>query len=197
LPLERRNGRFYARGMKRIFPAVLLLALVLSALALAGCGDDDSATSTPTVAVPTGGAGSVATAPPRTGTAAPPTAGSTTDFSTIKDATTTPSGLKYVDEVVGTGSSPRAGRSVTVSYVGTFTNGKKFDASADHGGTFSFIIGQGNVIKGWDEGVLTMKVGGKRMLYVPSALAYGTRGQGTIPPNTDLIFEVQLISVQQ
>jgi peptidylprolyl isomerase len=171
--------------MKRIFPTVLLLALVLSALALAGCGDDDSAATTPTVAVPTGGAGSVATAPPRTGTAA------------IKNATTTPSGLKYVDEVVGTGSSPKAGRSVTVSYVGTFTNGKKFDASADHGGTFSFIIGQGNVIKGWDEGVLTMKVGGKRMLYVPSALAYGTRGQGTIPPNTDLIFEVQLISVQQ
>jgi peptidylprolyl isomerase len=105
--------------------------------------------------------------------------------------------LKYVDEVVGTGSSPKAGRNVTVSYVGTFKDGRKFDASADHGGTYSFVIGQGTVIKGWDEGVMTMKVGGKRILYVPAALAYGARGNGPIPPNTDLVFEVQLISVQQ
>lgn len=188
--------------MKRIIPSVLLLALMLAALSFTACGGDDDAAATPTQAAATPASGGTVAGNTAAGTTAATKPASTapasaTDFSSIKDATTTPSGLKYVDEVVGTGSAPKVGRNVTVSYVGTFTNGTKFDASADHGGTFSFVLGQGNVIKGWDEGVATMKVGGTRILYVPSALAYGTRGNGPIKPNTDLIFEVKLISVQQ
>lgn len=107
-----------------------------------------------------------------------------------------PDGLSYTDIVVGTGASPTTGQSVTVNYVGTLTDGKKFDASADHGGTFSFTIGVGQVIRGWDEGVATMKVGGKRRLTVPPELGYGAQGAGdVIPPNATLIFEVELLKV--
>lgn len=113
----------------------------------------------------------------------------------MTNPTTTPSGLKYEDTVVGTGASPKNGQRVTVNYTGTFTDGRVFDSSVGKQ-PFTFIIGQGSVIRGWDEGVLTMKVGGKRILSIPSALAYGTRGNGPIPPNTDLLFEVELISVQ-
>jgi len=111
---------------------------------------------------------------------------------------TTKSGLKYVDLKVGTGPSPKTGQDVTVHYVGTLMNGKKFDSSRDHGMPFNFTIGQGAVIKGWDEGVLTMKVGGKRKLIVPPALAYGPGGtpDGTIPPNATLNFEVELLGVK-
>ena len=111
--------------------------------------------------------------------------------------TTTASGLKYIDAVVGTGVSPKAGQSVKVHYTGWLENGKKFDSSVDRDQPFDFIIGTGQVIKGWDEGVSTMKVGGKRKLIIPSQLAYGSRGAGSdIPPNATLIFEVQLLGVQ-
>lgn len=110
---------------------------------------------------------------------------------------TTPSGLSYVDEVIGTGALPVRGRHVSVHYVGTLTDGKKFDASRDHGGPFSFVIGEGNVIAGWDEGVATMRVGGKRKLTIPPQLGYGAAGAGgVIPPNATLIFEVELISAE-
>ena len=111
---------------------------------------------------------------------------------------TTKSGLKYVDLKVGTGAKPKAGQEVTVHYVGTLMSGKKFDSSRDHGMPFTFTIGQGQVIKGWDEGVLTMKVGGKRKLIVPANLAYGPGGtpDGTIPPNATLNFEVELLGVK-
>jgi peptidylprolyl isomerase len=109
---------------------------------------------------------------------------------------TTPSGLKYIDEVVGTGDSPRAGQNVTVHYTGTLENGTKFDSSVDRGQPFPFRIGTGSVIKGWDEGVMTMKVGGKRRLIIPAKLGYGAAGSPpTIPPNATLIFEVELLSV--
>jgi peptidylprolyl isomerase len=109
---------------------------------------------------------------------------------------TTKSGLKYVDETVGTGASPKSGSKVTVHYTGTLTNGKKFDSSVDRGEPFSFNIGVGQVIKGWDEGVMTMKVGGKRKLMIPANLAYGARGAGgVIPPNADLNFDVELLGV--
>ena len=105
-------------------------------------------------------------------------------------------GLKYTDILVGTGASPQNGQSVTVNYVGTLENGKKFDASADHGGTFTFTIGVGQVIRGWDEGVASMKVGGKRRLIVPPELGYGSQGAGdVIPPNSTLIFEVELLKI--
>ena len=110
---------------------------------------------------------------------------------------TTTSGLKYVDEKAGTGALPKSGQTVTVHYTGWLENGKKFDSSVDRGQPFQFTIGVGQVIKGWDEGVSTMKVGGKRKLTIPSALAYGARGAGSdIPPNATLIFEVELLGVQ-
>ena len=109
----------------------------------------------------------------------------------------TSSGLKYVDEVVGTGASPTKGKRVTVHYTGTLTSGKKFDSSRDRGEPFQFVIGVGQVIKGWDEGVLSMNVGGKRKLMIPSSLAYGARGAGgAVPPNADLNFDVELLSVE-
>ena len=112
-------------------------------------------------------------------------------------AMTTESGLRYEDIVVGTGPSPQPGQDVTVHYTGTLEDGTKFDSSLDRGQPFTFKIGVGRVIKGWDEGVMTMKVGGKRKLVIPPQLGYGARGAGgVIPPNATLVFEVELISVQ-
>lgn len=116
---------------------------------------------------------------------------------TEKTVTTT-SGLKYVDLLVGKGASPVKGKQVTVHYTGTLENGKKFDSSVDRKKPFSFVIGVGQVIRGWDEGVMSMKVGGKRKLTIPPELGYGTRGAGgVIPPNATLLFDVELLDVQK
>jgi len=109
---------------------------------------------------------------------------------------TTTSGLRYIDEAVGTGDSPKLGQNVTVHYTGTLTDGTKFDSSVDKGQPFTFRIGTHTVIQGWDEGIMTMKVGGKRRLTVPPNLAYGAAGRPGIPPNATLIFEVELLGVQ-
>jgi len=110
---------------------------------------------------------------------------------------TTQSGLKYVDVVIGKGESPKTGQMVTVHYTGTLEDGTKFDSSLDRGQPFTFQIGMGRVIKGWDEGVMTMKVGGKRKLIIPPDLGYGARGAGgVIPPNATLIFEVELLGLK-
>jgi peptidylprolyl isomerase len=111
------------------------------------------------------------------------------------DEVTSSSGLKYVDEVVGTGASPRPGATVTVHYTGTLTDGTKFDSSVDRNEPLTFKIGVGKVIQGWDEGVMTMKVGGKRKLIVPPELGYGASGKGKIPPNSTLLFDVELLDV--
>jgi FKBP-type peptidyl-prolyl cis-trans isomerase FkpA len=109
---------------------------------------------------------------------------------------TTPSGLQYWDIVVGTGAIAVAGKTVKVHYTGWLTDGKKFDSSVDRGQPLSFPLGGGRVIKGWDEGVAGMKVGGKRQLRIPSELGYGARGAGgVIPPNATLIFDVELLDV--
>ena len=108
---------------------------------------------------------------------------------------TTPSGLKYIDEVVGTGASPKQGQNVTVHYTGTLENGTKFDSSVDKGQPYTFPIGTGMVIKGWDEGIMTMKAGGKRRLIIPGNLAY-PQGRPGIPPMATLFFEVELLAVQ-
>lgn len=110
---------------------------------------------------------------------------------------TTPSGLKYTDEKIGEGDSPKPGQTVTVHYTGTLTDGKKFDSSRDRNEPYSFQIGAGQVIKGWDEGIMSMKAGGKRKLVIPPELGYGARGyHGVIPPNATLLFDVELLSVK-
>lgn len=111
--------------------------------------------------------------------------------------TTTITGLQYIDIVEGTGASPKQGQIVTVHYTGTLTDGHKFDSSLDKGEPYSFPIGVGRVIKGWDEGIMSMKVGGKRRFIIPPSLGYGARGAGgVIPPNATLLFEVELLGVK-
>ena len=108
----------------------------------------------------------------------------------------TPAGLVSEDIVIGSGAAATAGKKVTVHYTGWLTNGKKFDSSKDRGDPFEFSLGAGMVIKGWDEGVQGMKVGGVRKLTIPPSLGYGARGAGgVIPPNATLIFEVELLGV--
>ena len=110
---------------------------------------------------------------------------------------TTPSGLKYIDEVIGTGPSPEKGKQVSVHYTGMLEDGKKFDSSRDRNSPLTFTIGIGQVIKGWDEGIMSMKVGGKRKLTIPPDLGYGQRGAPpAIPPGATLIFEVELLGVK-
>jgi len=135
------------------------------------------------------------------------------DFSNIPlSVTPTPQGLKFINQtqskstmtdlkiedlIVGTGAEVKSGDTVAINYVGTLEDGTKFDSSYDRGQPFETQIGVGAVIKGWDLGVPGMKVGGKRRLSIPSALAYGERGAGgVIPPNANLIFEVELVSVK-
>lgn len=114
-----------------------------------------------------------------------------------KKVITTPSGLQYIDIEEGTGASPTVGQIVRVHYTGTLEDGRKFDSSVDRNEPFEFPIGTGRVIKGWDEGVITMKIGGKRKLVIPSELGYGARGAGgVIPPNATLIFDVELLGVK-
>ncbi|MNX73858.1 FK506-binding protein [compost metagenome] len=112
-------------------------------------------------------------------------------------AVATTSGLKYDDLVVGSGKEAKSGNLVSVHYTGWLEDGTKFDSSLDRNQPFEFVLGQGMVIKGWDEGVAGMKVGGKRKLYIPPQLGYGDRGAGgVIPPKATLIFEVELLDVK-
>jgi FKBP-type peptidyl-prolyl cis-trans isomerase len=121
-----------------------------------------------------------------------------TDPASGKPIITTPSGLKYVDLVVGTGAAVKTGDHVVVKYLGKLLDGTKFDASADHGdGTFPYVQGVTSLIPGWTEGTSTMKVGGKRKLIIPPQLGYGQQGAGdVIPPNSTLVFEIELVAIQ-
>jgi peptidylprolyl isomerase len=110
--------------------------------------------------------------------------------------TTTPSGLQYRDDRVGDGQEAKSGQNVSVHYTGTLMDGKKFDSSRDRGQPFQFGLGAGQVIRGWDEGVAGMKVGGRRTLVIPPELGYGSRPVGPIPPNSTLVFDVELLGIR-
>ncbi|HBA90050.1 MAG TPA: peptidylprolyl isomerase [Geobacter sp.] len=151
----------------------IVLLLLLAAVAIPACSQKE-----------------VKNVPAEKGAAAPSQAGA--------GAVTTPSGLSYTDIVKGTGAAPTSGKSVTVHYTGILENGTKFDSSVDRGQPFVFRIGAGEVIPGWDEGVISMKVGGKRKLVIPPQLGYGSAGAGgVIPPNATLIFDVELLDVEK
>lgn len=129
---------------------------------------------------------------------ASPQAVTTQPGETMKDIQwkSTSSGLQYSDVTEGNGAAPEKGKRVSVHYTGWLEDGTKFDSSIDRGEPFSFSLGIGQVIPGWDEGVATMKIGGKRKLKIPANLAYGPRGAGgVIPPNATLLFDVELLAI--
>jgi len=144
------------------------------------------------------GLSTVKAAPPATNAPAATAPAAEIDKETGKPVVTTPSGLKYVDLVVGTGPQVKQGDNVAVKYVGKLVDGTTFDASANHpemGPTFNYQQGVTGLIAGWTEGTSTMKVGGKRKLIIPPQLGYGLQGAGdAIPPNATLIFEIELVS---
>jgi FKBP-type peptidyl-prolyl cis-trans isomerase len=114
----------------------------------------------------------------------------------MTETITTPSGLQYIDIVVGNGDTPQRGQQVSVHYRGLLKDGTQFDSSYDRGSPIQFMVGVGQVIPGFDEGLATMAVGGQRHLYIPSDLGYGERGAGgAIPPNADLVFEIELVAI--
>lgn len=121
--------------------------------------------------------------------------GTTTDEG-VQGTQTNTNGIMITDTVQGSGAEAVAGKTVTVNYVGSLENGQVFDASANHGQPFSFTLGVGQVISGWDEGIVGMKVGGKRHLVIPADKAYGAQAVGSIPANSTLVFDVELLSVQ-
>ena len=116
------------------------------------------------------------------------------DFEVSGVPQATGTGLQVVEILAGTGPEARSGQEVSVHYTGWLTNGTKFDSSRDRGQPFKFPLGAGRVIRGWDEGVASMKLGGKRRLILPPELGYGAQGTGPIPPNSTLIFDVEAIS---
>ena len=190
---------------------IALASLSISSATYAGCAKSDSQTpATNTQSVdpnqPMSSASTESSQPqsnpsqPAAQPAAPaPTAMETAEIKPGKsgDTITTKSGLQYIDLKVGTGAMPVKGQTISVHYVGKLTNGKTFDSNVDPAPPFTTAIGVGRVIPAWDEGMLTMKVGGKRRLICPPNLAYGSRGAGAaVPPNSTLIFDVDLLKVQ-
>jgi peptidylprolyl isomerase len=166
---------------------IILVAIILISVLGGGDGDDlvanPSATATSAAPTPTLPAQSPTTAPE-----APPEISG--------EAVTTSTGLQFIDILEGTGESPLTGDRVIVNYTGWLQDGgTKFDSSLEGTQPFSFFIGTGGVIPGWDEGVATMKVGGKRRLIIPPELGYGASGSGSIPPNATLIFDIDLIDI--
>ena len=166
----------------------------LSTIALAGCHQKSASTPSSTAAT----SAPAATTPAATTPAADTTGGKMAGQAGAAAEVTTPSGLKYQDLVLGDGAVAEPGKRVSVHYTGWLTDNTKFDSSLDRGKPFEFVLGQGQVIRGWDEGVKGMRVHGKRRLTIPSDLGYGAAGAGggQIPPNATLIFEVELLDVK-
>ena len=166
--------------MKRFTPCLAALAV----LALAGCQESKTTTTSSTSTGATA-KGEAAPAPPATSSGA-----------TEGQERTLPGGLKVIDLKVGSGPMADTGQSVSVHYTGWLPDGTKFDSSLDRGEPLAFVLGTGRVIKGWEEGLVGMRVGGKRKLTIPPDLAYGADGKGPIPPGATLIFEVELMDVR-
>jgi peptidylprolyl isomerase len=191
----------FMRLLKVLIPCTL-------ALAVAACGRVETASQPiPTfspIAAPAEQPAPEATAAPEApaataaADAAPAAAGAGPQQVDPSKITTTPSGLKYAELLVGTGAEATSGKQVSVHYTGWLQNGTKFDSSRDRGEPLQLTLGAGQVIPGWEEGLTGMKVGGQRQLIIPPDLAYGEQGAGggVIPPNATLIFEVELVNVQ-
>jgi peptidylprolyl isomerase len=163
--------------MKRMSLGIALLLGICLAASLVACGDGEEE------------AGPTPTESPTQVEGGPPAVSG--------EPTVTASGLQFIDIEVGTGDSPQAGQTVEVHYTGWLADGTKFDSSLDRGQPFSFVIGVGQVIQGWDEGVASMKVGGKRRLIIPPELAYGESGHPpVIPSNAELTFDVELLDIK-
>ncbi len=186
--------------MKAILLSVSVMLVCVLVLVLAQIGGDKNNNAIASATPPE----SIAIAITQTVTQTTPAATVVTENNTLiaskkmseDNAVTTPSGLKYIEIEEGTGEAPKTGQKVTVHYIGTLEDGTEFDSSVGRNRPFDFQIGVGQVIKGWDEGVGTMKVGGKRRLIIPSELGYGSRGAGgVIPPNATLIFDVELLKI--
>ncbi len=171
------------------------LSVIAGLSLIAGCGNierpgDNANQSQPTVVL------STPAVQPTTGTGAAPGAQPVPALPADIQVQTLPSGLQYADVVVGTGQAAKSGDSVAMYYTGYLTDGTVFDGNAGSGQPFVFTLGQGQVIQGWDEGIVGLKEGGKRRLIIPAALAYGSQGAGgLIPPDADLIFDVELDSI--
>ncbi len=191
---ERREQRRQARqGIASRSPRVALVAAVVAtpiifalALVLFVIDGDDAGVDTPIVsASPTVQIGATVTIPDE---GPPPLTG---------EPTFTDTGLGIIDIVEGTGETPEAGQTLAVHYTGWLSDGTKFDSSLDGGSPFELALGAGQVIAGWDEGLATMKVGGKRRLIIPAELAYGEAGNSSIPPNSELTFDVELLQIKE
>lgn len=163
-----------------VIVSVAVLAVLLLGISLIGTNQNST----------TAAANPAATSP------VAPTVAAQGQNGTTQGAVTTQTGLQYIDEVVGTGAQPQKGQTVVVNYTGYLDDGTVFDSSVQRNQPYSFVLGTGAVIAGWDEGIASMKAGGKRKLIIPPSLAYGSQGQGAIPPNARLTFEVELLEVK-
>jgi len=172
-----------------------LFVLSISSCNKSGSGKGQGPDTLPPIATPVAPAPEPAPAPP------PQAAMAKHPMGKFGDTTVTNTGLMFIDKKVGSGATPKTGQKITVNYTGMLPDGKIFDSNVDpskgHVQPFTTQIGVGQVIRGWDEGFLSMKVGGKRRLIIPSELGYGAQGQGAdIPPNSTLIFDVELLKVE-
>lgn len=174
---------------RTLFGSLAALATAASILSAACGGDDDQPAATPAKAA------TAAAAKPTEAAAGATKPAVKKEIFDVDKATTTVSGLRYIDQKVGDGAAPTMQQQVTVHYTGKLaSDGTKFDSSVDRGAPATFAMT--GVIKGFSEAISTMKVGGKRTAFIPAALGYGARAQGPIPANSDLIFEIELISVK-